>query len=174
MKKLKDFPEWLEAEEKLGLMQNELMILDAEKNQLLARVANCSHVDVLQLAAEKLLAGGQPETPPANSADLLDELWYRGKVLTRAIFIHRRLMGDLQTDLSKKICDSSRPQYRKLVETVAKAAAMLHTADCAEAAYRDELIADGIQIDPYLNPVILWGCRSRIEAFLENAKSAGY
>ena len=172
-KRLQDFPQWQEANQKLVDMQLELTEVQAERNEILtAQMAGRNRPSHLDDAVEELLSGGRLAMPQPED-DRLDELRFRSQVLNKAIPIQRNLISNLEGDLSEQICKEAKPEYRKCVEAVVEASALLLKAVTAEQDFRDELSAGGVKTT-HLNPVIFYKTKHRCEYFLTEAGKAGY
>ena len=177
--RLADSPEWQALQTQENDLKLRLNAIEREVSEAISKQGVSDAGDRLSREVIAYLNGEQPG-PSRNSQEIMDDLFHRRKIATKALELHRQKMREVETRLSREICKALRPEYQKLVRAVADAALELDRAMEAERSFRDELYVGGVQYAGSLVPVVFHGIgrmdedNSRINRFFKEARQGGY
>ena len=181
-KKLGDYPEWVQAEEKFIELQTERdqYAKDQRDTETIKNRLAEERSSLLEREAQAMLGGEQ--VGAADIQDLYDKIANyarRHQVVCKAIEIHKKNMADLRGKLSREILEALKPEYKELQIAIAKKAIELATLTEEENKFRDELEAGGILLCfMATNPLRALGRvdnkYGRLNYWLQEGEKAGY
>lgn len=172
-----DFPEWVEAKGKLDILEAELRDLPEKIYKTKIRVRDYLHRKEIDAQVDALLNGeAQPAGPDAEEIYRLE---WKEPILRRAIDKQRMMVAEIESRLSREICEAIKPDYERRARTLVECAQAFQEAIEAEAAIREELILHDIRFTSMLPPCCVDGNRRQpvlaaITALLNNARVNGY
>lgn len=151
---LQDYPEYVEAEEKLHELSRRKTDLDRRVRDLQVefaekhgnRAPNPQNAEI-DAEAAKLL--GKPLPAPSRAAECkrqLEEARRELAIVNRAAEAQTGEVKGLQRRLSVEICKQLAPKHRELAVDVARALIRLIEVSRAESDFRDELEARGVSV----------------------------
>lgn len=180
-KRLQDFEEWRQAEQRLVDLQLEYAQADSDYQlglDSLAASRAMREAERLELEAAAIL--DDVKLPPTVEEVKLQNLDRRRRVLRRAIEIHKKRMHEMRMELSRTIARQLLPEYSALIKDMSRAVATLARLVDREREFRETLKDGDVSFVGVIPPCTMtWfgGLKdsySRANLFINQAIESGY
>ena len=155
-RRLADFPDFIEATNRLDELISEKNQLEARIRDLQGRISKAaSAAGGTNLEAIALTTGG-PEVKSDPAPELrreYQEAMRRRPIVTEAVELQRGVLSHLRSDHSRAICKSLAGEHRAILRNVLEAAAALALACERDHKFRQELTDEGVSANSHLRPM---------------------
>jgi hypothetical protein len=153
MRRLEDDPEYGAAFEKLEAMRREARRLEGEINSWLAsRVAAVVGPPKIDVQANAMLRGEEPETPPEFASATYQKLLDRRRIVVRAVEIQAAEVERLRYSVGREIAADMLPDYREAIRGAARGLLAALAAQDKAFAILDHLNAGNIPFTAVMQP----------------------
>lgn len=180
MKALRDFPEYVAAEEKLVKLQLRL----TETENIIHGIHSAATETAKKIKADNrvqaIINDPGMDLRDVRADPKLADLYTTKSTLLKAIELQRKTISKLEMTVSKQICQEVRPQYKEIIQRAAKALQALSEIIEEERTFRNNLEDNGICFTSHISPMpirhigILDDEYSYINFWLNNASRDGY
>lgn len=188
MKKLSDYPEYNQANEKLTSLMVDLNKADATFQERIGTINALSRdkrnrLDKVTIEAQAVLDGGEISnlTDEMTAAQRsVAELQHKIKVMRKAIELQRSVLAGIKSKISNEIAIAMKPDYVKQIANICKTLIQLDKQLIDEKAFRDGLYQNDITYLSYFRPMPLHymgtsnDINSHLSAYLLECEKYGF